>query len=122
MYSAHVQRAPIVIAEHHKPLLVRLVMVATFCLMFLVGSTSAAYSRELLRQTQTGMAVVQQVQQATEVKSLEVGQLISRELKGGQSHSYEISIAAGQYAHVVVDQKGIDVVVKLLLLPVGNVG
>jgi len=78
MYSAHVQRAPIVIAEHHKPLLVRLVMVATFCLMFLVGSTSAAYSRELLRQTQTGMAVVQQVQQATEVKSLEVGQLISR--------------------------------------------
>jgi len=114
MYSAHVQRAPIVMAEHHTSLLVRRVLVATFCLMFLVGPMPAANSRELLRQTQTGMAMVQQVQQATEVKSLEVGQLISRELKGGQSHSYEISIAAGQYAHVVVDQKGIDVVVKLL--------
>jgi len=92
---------------------VRFLMVATFCLMFLVGSASAAYSAELLRRTQTGMAVVQAVQQAAEVRSLEVGPLILRELKGGQSHTYEISIAAGQYANVVVDQKGIDVVVKL---------
>lgn len=57
--------------------------------------------------------MVQAVQQAAELKSLEVGQLVLRELKGGQSHSYEISLAAGQFAHVVVEQKGIDVVVKL---------
>jgi CHAT domain-containing protein/tetratricopeptide (TPR) repeat protein len=59
------------------------------------------------------MAMVQAVQQAAEVKSLEVGQLVLRDLKGGQTHSYEISLAAGQFAHVVVEQKGIDVVVKL---------
>jgi hypothetical protein len=59
------------------------------------------------------MAVVQAGSASCRGESLEVGQLILRELKGGQSHSYEISIAAGQYAHVVVDQKGIDVVVKL---------
>jgi len=113
MYSAHVQRAPIVIAEHHRSLLVRRVMVATFCLMFLVGPMPAANSRALLRQTKSAMAMVQPVQQGAEVRSLEVGQVIPRELKGGQTHSYEISLAAEQFAHVVVDQQGIDVVVKL---------
>jgi hypothetical protein len=36
------------------------------------------------------MAMVLEVQQAAEPESLEVGQLILRDLKGGQSHSYKI--------------------------------
>jgi tetratricopeptide (TPR) repeat protein/CHAT domain-containing protein len=42
-----------------------------------------------------------------------LGKPIERELSGGQSHSYQITVAAGQYMHVVVDQRGIDVVVTL---------
>jgi CHAT domain-containing protein/Flp pilus assembly protein TadD len=44
---------------------------------------------------------------------LEPGKTIERELTGGQSHSYQISLAAGQYVRLVVDQRGIDVVVRL---------
>ena len=91
---------PIESADHLKLRFKRWAMIPTFCLMFLLGAGHA-------------------VQQAAELESLEVGRLILRDLKGGQSHSYEISLAAGQYAHVVVDQKGIDVVVKLLA-PDGN--
>src|SRR5215470_15151941 len=44
---------------------------------------------------------------------LEPGKPIERELTGGQSHSYQIAMASGQYMHLVVDQRGIDVVVAL---------
>ncbi|MBX7222896.1 MAG: CHAT domain-containing protein [Blastocatellia bacterium] len=37
-----------------------------------------------------------------------------RELKGGEKHSYPISLKANDYLKLVVDQKGIDVVVRLV--------
>src|SRR6185295_9593724 len=43
-----------------------------------------------------------------------VGQPIAREMKGGEEHQYQVKLSAGQYARVVVDQKGIDVVLALL--------
>ncbi|HUE83938.1 MAG TPA: tetratricopeptide repeat protein, partial [Pyrinomonadaceae bacterium] len=49
-----------------------------------------------------------------DVNSLLLGKPIEKELKGGETHSYEIRMAAGQFLHVVVDQRGIDVVVTLL--------
>jgi len=52
-------------------------------------------------------------QEGTDVQPLEPGKSIQRELKGGHSHSYQITCASGQYAQTVVEQKGIDVVVKL---------
>ena len=36
-----------------------------------------------------------------------------RKLAGGQSHDYQIALGAGQYASIVVEQRGIDVVVQL---------
>lgn len=47
------------------------------------------------------------------IRPLSVGQPIERELKGDEAHSYSIAVTAGQYLHVVVDQRGIDVVVTL---------
>src|SRR5262249_27050494 len=44
---------------------------------------------------------------------LEPGQPIEQQLAGGQAHSYLLRLAAGQYLRVVVEQKGIDVVVTL---------
>lgn len=35
-------------------------------------------------------------------------------MRGGEQHTYHVSLSAGQYARVVVDQKGIDVVLALL--------
>ncbi len=46
-------------------------------------------------------------------RPLETGKPIERELAGGQQHLYQLSLSAGQYLHVVVEQRGIDVVVTL---------
>jgi len=48
-----------------------------------------------------------------ELQALEVGKPIERELAGDQAHSYQLSLAAGQFLDAVVEQKGIDVVVTL---------
>jgi CHAT domain-containing protein len=50
---------------------------------------------------------------AQESISLESGKPVERELSGGQSHSYKITATSGQYLHIVVEQRGIDVAVAL---------
>lgn len=51
---------------------------------------------------------------ATAQQQILVGQPIAREMKGGEEHAYQVKLSAGQYARVIVDQKGIDVVLTLL--------
>lgn len=51
--------------------------------------------------------------QDKDASALEAGHPVERELVGGQSHSYRIALTAGQFLHVVVEQRGIDVVVTL---------
>ena len=58
-------------------------------------------------------ALSAQETQPSEVRELKVGQPIERELAGGESHSYRVALTAGRYLHVVVEQKGVDVVVRL---------
>jgi CHAT domain-containing protein len=45
--------------------------------------------------------------------SLELGKPIERELSGGISHFYKITMTSGQFLRVVVEQQGIDVAVAL---------
>ena len=52
-------------------------------------------------------------QAAQEPQTLAPGTPVEREIAGGQTHTYQLTLAAGQYLHVVVDQRGIDVVVGL---------
>ncbi len=47
------------------------------------------------------------------VSSLELGKPIERELSGGQTHSYRLSLAAGEYLRVVVEQRGVNVAVAI---------
>ena len=53
-------------------------------------------------------------QAGAESLKLEVGKPIERELRGGETHTYEIKVEAGQYLMILVDQRGIDVVVGLV--------
>src|SRR5262245_4372782 len=53
-------------------------------------------------------------QSTQESNSLELGKPIQRELSGGQTHSYKITMISDQFLHVVVAQRGIDVAVALL--------
>jgi len=65
----------------------------------------------LIAQEGTGAGEITQSNKS--VVPLELGKPVERELAGGQTHSYQIRFSAGQYAHVVVDQRGIDIVVAL---------
>ena len=48
-----------------------------------------------------------------QVRPLELGKAVERELAGGAQHSYQLQLSAGQFLHVIVDQRGIDAAVKL---------
>lgn len=54
-----------------------------------------------------------EIQFTKEVRRLEPGQAVEDELNGGQGHPFEVAIEAGQYMHLVADQRGIDVVLVL---------
>ncbi|HEX5081957.1 MAG TPA: hypothetical protein VFY40_07925, partial [Blastocatellia bacterium] len=53
---------------------------------------------------------------ADEGRWLRPGEPIERELSGGQSHFYKITLTSGQYLQVVVSQRGIDAMVALFTL------
>jgi CHAT domain-containing protein/Tfp pilus assembly protein PilF len=53
-----------------------------------------------------------ELQNPPALTTLEPGKPVERELKGDQTHSYQINLAEGQYASVIVEQRGIDVIVK----------
>lgn len=48
-----------------------------------------------------------------DVRSLDMGKPIEREIAGGEVHTYEVSVSAGQYLYVVVDEKGANIVARL---------
>ena len=53
--------------------------------------------------------------QATQnAQKLESGQRVDREIAGGQSHQYQITLAAGQFMRLTVQKKGIDVAIQLI--------
>ena len=60
-----------------------------------------------------GGAVGGAVIKVADVPSLEPGKPIERELAGGEAHFYRLTLAAGQFCHIVVDQRGINVVAAL---------
>jgi CHAT domain-containing protein/Tfp pilus assembly protein PilF len=53
------------------------------------------------------------VQEGQQTQLLEPGKPIERDLTGGESHSYQMTLASGQFMKLRVDQRGIDVLVRL---------
>jgi CHAT domain-containing protein len=74
------------------------------------SSADALYSR---KEVKPFAGMVSRAQENQQAQQLEPGKPIERELTEGQSHSYQMTLAAGQYVRLVVDQRGIDMVVKL---------
>jgi CHAT domain-containing protein/tetratricopeptide (TPR) repeat protein len=72
-------------------------MSRTFILFFVIFSLCLSVSAQV----------------APEAQTLVPGQWVEREIAGGESHSYQISLAAGQFMRVVVEQRGIDVKLAL---------
>ncbi|MFY9557631.1 MAG: tetratricopeptide repeat protein, partial [Blastocatellia bacterium] len=73
----------------------------------------SAHARALLKYAQEANAGSDVAQDDREIRPLEAGKPMERELAGGQGHSYRIELISGQYLRVVVYQKGIDVAVTV---------
>jgi len=82
-------------------------------LLIWVGLSASPYLWPGAAPVQASASERSAAQSAQESDSLEPGKPIEREISGGQSHSYKITMISGQYLHVVVDQRGIDVAVAL---------
>jgi CHAT domain-containing protein/Flp pilus assembly protein TadD len=82
------------------------------CLFVVLGLGRAAASRTQPTGQQGGANKA--ADEEKDVRSLEMGKPIEREIAGGQNHLYQIMLAAGQFLNIVVEQRGVDVVVTLL--------
>ncbi len=52
--------------------------------------------------------------QNEDIPELKLNQLVSRKLSGSETHRFRVSMLAGEYLHVTVQQKGIDVILTLI--------
>jgi CHAT domain-containing protein len=61
-----------------------------------------------------GLSLIGFAQTKPQVRPLDPGKAVEREISGGESHTYQISLTAGQFVRVVVDQKAIDLALMLV--------
>jgi CHAT domain-containing protein/Tfp pilus assembly protein PilF len=91
-----------------------LVLTISLSLVRIQAYPTALYSEEEVKSYAGVINFLARPGQKEErARQLEQGKPIERELVGGQSHTYQITLTAGQYVKLVVDQRGIDVVVNL---------
>jgi CHAT domain-containing protein len=53
--------------------------------------------------------------QASEAHVLAPGEVVRRRMEAGATHAFELTLEAGQFAQVIVEQRGVDVGVKMLV-------
>ena len=66
-----------------------------------------------LVSSQTRAGSISAGQADNDVRELELGKPIERELDGGQHHSYQVALASGQFLHAIVEPHGVPVTVTL---------
>src|SRR5437868_1112066 len=77
--------------------------------LVLVAGTLAVAASDVRLPSQR----VHPVRRNAGVRRLEPRTFVDRDLRGHTSHTYELTLESGQFARVVVEQRGIDVVVTL---------
>src|SRR5262245_16156182 len=103
--------------SHHKWTLFLPLLIALFLLPEISGASN---SRADNNQSHLTLSVGPQTPQNTEsqkaqvVEALEQGMPIERELAAGETHTYQITLADGDFLSVVVEQRGIDVAVRVI--------
>jgi CHAT domain-containing protein/Tfp pilus assembly protein PilF len=77
------------------------------------GPLNAAFSITILQSLRQIDQSNVAARSEPDAQLLELGKPVERELKGGEAHSYRLSLIAGQFLYAVVDQRKIDVIVRL---------
>src|SRR5262249_22950544 len=89
----------------------------TFTWLALLAGSTTLHARPTVSEPrsphQSASASQSAPQKDSRIRRLEPGQSIEREIAGGESHAYQLTLASGQYARVIVDQRGIDVAVTV---------
>jgi hypothetical protein len=93
-----------------------LILSISLSLVQIQASPNTFYADNDIKPYTGVVSQAQENQQPRQLGQLELGKPIERELTVGQSHSYQMTLAAGQYVRLAVDQRGIDVAVKLFEL------
>src|SRR5262249_43246072 len=94
-------------AAHHS-------LALLLCLFLLAESVARAFAPTPSMLARGGAAPTPITQGEKDARPLEPGKPIEREMAGGQSHDYQITLSAGQFMQVIVEQRGLDVVIGLL--------
>lgn len=81
------------------------------CWFVLLGAGQGA---SLAQPAQPQSAENKSAEGEKDVRRLEMGKPIVREIAGGQSQAYQVALTAGQYLKLTVEQRGVDVAVQLL--------
>ena len=85
-----------------------LMLIFVLSAMLTTTTTSLSFTSLALPFSTSSKGEAQKQEQMTEIKR---NRPIVRELKGGEAHDYRIRLKQGQYAHLVVEQRSIDVIV-----------
>ena len=63
----------------------------------------------------TSLSAYSQNQTPADAVSLEQGKTVERDITGGETHAYNLSLAAGAFTHLRVDQNGIQVAISIFV-------
>jgi len=86
---------------------------ASFLILLLPALSVCASPAQSPREEIVPSRSLTAAQTNDEIPSLELGKPIERKMAGGETHTYRIALVAGQYARIMFDQRGVDVVVTL---------
>lgn len=105
---------------------VRLVFSALLLAGLLAGtalSVPAPPAATYLHSEESAPALAPEVGSAIQdFGALPPGEVVRRKMGGGETHSYHIALAEGQFFHLSVEQQGVDVEVRILGPASGQVG
>src|SRR5262245_46939936 len=90
------------------------IAILTGTLLILLGFAQELDAESLSQVNQPGTDLKVMTQATNDGIPLEKGKPIEREIAAGQTDSYRLTLTEGGYVRVVVEQKGVDVVVVLL--------
>ncbi len=75
---------------------------------------SQAHNYEKFDNEAISVCLDTSTQSHQEITTLQFGQVVQSDLASDQKHTYQIALTSGQYANLVIEQRGIDVVVRVL--------
>ena len=84
-----------------------------FVAMCMAALPASSLSAGQQKPAQNSPSTVPEKQEAENIEALEPGKPIEGEIVGHTKHLYGVTISEGQFADISVDQRGVDVVVKL---------